>query len=136
MFLADVPSVGFKVFHVSRSRGDDRVRAATLRVTPTSLENSRDILSRSTQTATSRRRSIDKDAKHELLKAPVRARDARRPVARQAGVADALRDGEAPVREYVAGPPVMRIVEHGPVRAAIEITRQARRVRRSCSRSR
>jgi alpha-mannosidase len=121
LFLADIASVGFKVFEVLP--GVSRPSApSSLAVTTSSLENQRyqvqidpngDLAS-----------IFDKEAGHELLQRPARLE---------------LRDDPSPdkpawrilwdtinssPREFVSAPQV-RVVERGPVRVAVEITRMA-----------
>jgi alpha-mannosidase len=121
LFLADVPSVGFKVFHVSAG-----ARAAAVETSvaagPMTLENNRLAVrvDRNGDIAS----IYDKDARRELLKAPVvlELRDNPSP---PWPAWEVLYDTvQAPAREFVARPTI-RIVERGPVRAALEITRRA-----------
>jgi alpha-mannosidase len=121
LFLADVPPVGYKVFEV-RPAAASTPRRSPLRITPSSLENARYAVRIDSNGDLSS--VFDKEAGRELLKGPARLE---------------LRDDPSPdkpawrilwdtvnsaPREYVAGPQV-RIVERGPVRIALEITRQA-----------
>lgn len=136
LFLPELPSVGFKVFHV-RAKADraDRQRSTTgpqgassssgassLVVTQTTLENNRLAVTIDRNGDIS---SIyDKDAKHELLSAPVML-ELRDNLSPPWPAWEVLYDTvQAPAREYVAKPTI-RIVERGPVRVALEITRRA-----------
>ncbi|HEV8366864.1 MAG TPA: glycoside hydrolase family 38 C-terminal domain-containing protein [Pyrinomonadaceae bacterium] len=120
LILADVPAVGFRVFDV-RPSVTSGIKSG-LAVSERSLENARyrvrldengDVAS-----------ILDKEAGTELLKAP----------ARLELLDDRSVDWPAweiqweavrkPPRAYVAGPQV-RIVENGPVRVALEVTRSA-----------
>jgi len=119
LFLADMPSVGYKVFHITPAAAAD---AGRLDITATSLENNRLAvkIDRNGDIAS----IYDKDARRELLSAPVmlELRDNPSPPWPAWEVLyDTVR---APAREYVARPTI-RIVERGPVRVSLEITRQA-----------
>ena len=128
LFLAEMPSIGYKVFHVSpsgdRSRYRDQVPlpGTGLEVTATSLENNRLAvkIDRNGDIAS----IYDKDAKRELLSAPIML-EMRDNLSPPWPAWEVLYDTvRAPAREYVARPTI-RIVERGPVRVALEITRQA-----------
>ncbi|HET7618636.1 MAG TPA: glycoside hydrolase family 38 C-terminal domain-containing protein [Vicinamibacterales bacterium] len=127
LFLAELPSVGYKVFHVSAGAADQaglktRPTSSGLKATVSGLENNRlrvridengDIAS-----------IYDKAAKHELLRAPImlELRDDPSPSWPAWEILyDTVR---APAREFVANPEV-KVVENGPVRVALEITRKA-----------
>ena len=121
LFLADVASIGFKVFEVST--GAPRARAnSLLSVTTSSLENARykvkidangDIES-----------IFDKKTGHELLKAPIRLELRNDPSPDKPAWRILWDTINSSAREYVTGPQV-RVVERGPVRIALEITRKA-----------
>jgi alpha-mannosidase len=121
LFLADVPSIGFKVFEVSK--GAPRSRASSsLSVTPSSLENARykvridangDLES-----------IVDKQAGRELLKAPMRLELRNDPSPDKPAWRILWDTINSSPREYVTAPQV-RVVERGPVRIALEITRKA-----------
>jgi alpha-mannosidase len=139
LFMADMPSVGFKVYNavplatsISASSAAAVVSAgAALRVTSNSLANARyqvkidangDIAS-----------VMDKDAKRELLKAPIRLEMRDNPSPDKPAWRILYETVTAPVREYVgaassalpSGRPVVKVIERGPVRVALEITRKA-----------
>src|SRR5262249_176701 len=119
--LADMPSVGFKVFHVT---GLSRTALAEshLRVTPSSVENNR--ISVKIDQNGDISSIFDKDARRELLRAPATI-ELRADPSPQWPAWEVLYGGvEAPAREYLARPTV-KIVERGPVRVALEITRKA-----------
>ncbi len=119
VFLGTVPSLGYRVFTVSAAAAAPET---ALKVTTTSLENNRisvkidqngDIAS-----------IYDKDAKHELLKAPImlELRDNPSP---SWPAWEVLYDVvQAPAREYVSNPTI-KVIERGPARVAVEITRKA-----------
>jgi alpha-mannosidase len=121
LFLADVPSIGFKVFEVST--GAPRSRASSsLSVTASSLENARykvridangDLES-----------IVDKQAGRDLLKAPIRLELRNDPSPDKPAWRILWDTINSSPREYVTAPQV-RVVERGPVRIALEITRKA-----------
>ena len=121
LFLASVPSVGFAVYDIQAADAPAPV-ATSLSVTESSLENGRyrvrldsngDIAS-----------IFDKRLERELLAAPARLEiktdNPRNWPAWNMDWEDQMR---AP-RAYVAGPVRVRIVEQGPVRVALEVTRR------------
>ena len=127
LFAADVPSVGFAVAHVGSDSIEDAQRrtalapAGLLKATPASLENSRYLV---TIDANGDIASIfDKDARRELLKSPIRLELRDDPSPDKPAWRILYETVSAPVREYVMAPQI-RIVENGPVRVALEITRK------------
>jgi alpha-mannosidase len=131
LFLAKVPSIGFAVFDVqpggasapARAQASPKKAAApALSVTETGLENARyrlaidqngDIAS-----------LFDKALNRELLSAPARLEiKTDNPRNWPAWNMDWDDQTRAP-RAYVHGPASVRIVERGPVRVALEITRE------------
>jgi alpha-mannosidase len=121
VFMADVPSMGFGVFHVSAAAAAEPA-ATSVKATASSLENNRirvridengDIAS-----------IYDKDAKHELLTAPVMLELRDNPSPAWPAWEVLYETVQAPAREYVANPTV-KVIERGPVRAGLEITRKA-----------
>jgi alpha-mannosidase len=121
LFLADMPSVGFKVFDV-RAANTAAPTAGALRVTASSLENERYAVSVDANGDISS--VVDRAAKRELLKSPVRLEMRDNPSPDKPAWRILYETVTAPVREYPTKP-VIRIVERGPVRVALEITRQA-----------
>ena len=121
LFLAKLPSVGFAVYDVQPAQAT--AAASELKVTESSLENARyrvridndgDVAS-----------IYDKALKRELLSAPARlALQTEHPFDWPAWNMD-WADQQKPPRGYVGGPAKVRIVENGPVRVAIEVTREA-----------
>jgi alpha-mannosidase len=122
VFLADMPSVGFKVFEVREGAGYHDPGSTGLRVTPSSLENARYRVNIDTNGDIAS--IFDKAAKRELLKSPVRLEMRDNPSPDKPAWRILYETVTAPVREYPVKP-VVRIVERGPVRVALEITRQA-----------
>jgi alpha-mannosidase len=121
LFVAQAPSAGYAVYSVEPVR-----RAKTnsaLKVSQNSLENARyrvgvdangDIVG-----------IFDKQLNKELLSAPVRlAFQTEKPEQWPAWNMD-WADQQKPPRGYVSGPAQIRIVENGPVRVALAVTRQS-----------
>jgi alpha-mannosidase len=121
LFLAEMPSVGFKVFSVLPGASHRRA-GSSLSVTTASLENARyrvkidsngDLAS-----------ILDKEAGHELLKAPIRLEMRNDPSPDKPAWRILWDTVNSPPRQYVTAPQV-RVVERGPVRVTLEITRKA-----------
>ncbi|WP_348641819.1 alpha-mannosidase [Terriglobus albidus] len=121
LFLATVPSVGYAVYHVQAAQ--KAAPSTGLKVTNSFLENARYLVKLNADGDVS---SIyDKQTKKELLSAPVRlAISNDKPKQWPAWNMDFDQEQAAP-RSYVAGKPTIRIKENGPVRVALEITREA-----------
>ena len=121
LFVASAPSVGYAVFDVRAAAAPQS--SGDLKVTLSSLENAR---YRVTLNAAGDVSSIlDKSLNKELLSAPVRlaiSNDA--PRQWPAWNMDFDQEQAAP-RAYVGGPARVRIVENGPARVAIEVSREA-----------
>lgn len=120
LFLARVPSVGYAVYDVRGSAVPQP--SGALKVTPSLLENNRYRVSINTAGDVSS--IFDKSLNKELLSAPVRlaiSNDA--PRQWPAWNMDFDQEQAAP-RAYVSGPAKVRIVENGPARVAIEVTRE------------
>src|SRR5579864_2914707 len=123
LFPADVPSVGFKVFDVETAAGlDDQSGPSGLSATPNALENERytvkiddngDIAS-----------IYDRASARELLRAPIRLEMRDDPSPDKPAWRILYSTITAPVREFPMKPRT-RVVESGPWRAAVEISRQA-----------
>ena len=120
LFLAQAPSVGYAVYHVvpAESSATDE----TVAVTESSLENARYRVQVNQDGDVS---SIyDKSLSKELLSAPIRlAISTDVPKQYPAWNMDFDQEQAAP-RAYVSGPAQIRIVERGPVRVSLEVTRQ------------
>jgi len=121
LFLAKVPSVGFAVYDV-RPADTPAAESSALKVSESSLENAR---YRVTIDENGDVASIyDKSLKRELLKAPARlALQTEHPFDWPAWNMD-WADQEKPPRGYVSGPAQIRVAENGPVRVAVEVTRE------------
>jgi len=127
LFLAKVPSVGYAVYDVQASdvqlnSSPNSAAASTLKVTESSLENARYRLqiNESGDVAS----IFDKTLNKELLKAPARlAFQTEKPHDWPAWNMD-WADQQKPPRNYVGGKAVMRVVENGAVRVALQVERE------------
>jgi len=121
LFLAKVPSVGFAVYDVRPADSSSAV-SPELKASESSVENAR---YRVTIDANGDVSSIyDKSIKKELLAAPARlALQTEHPFDWPAWNMD-WADQRKPPRGYVSGPAQVRVVEKGPVRVAVEVTRE------------
>ena len=120
LFLAKVPSVGYAVFDVRP--GGKTEHSKELKVTETSLENAR---YKVTLNAAGDVSSVfDKSINKELLASPMRlAINNDAPKQWPAWNMDFDQEQAAP-RAYIGGTAKARIVENGPVRIAVEVTRE------------
>jgi alpha-mannosidase len=119
LFLAKTPSVGFVVYDVSPATV---AGSSTLKVSESSLENGRYrvILDGNGDISS----IFDKSLNRELLSAPARlAISYDNPAQWPAWNMDWDQEQAAP-RSYVSGPVKVRVVENGPVRVAVEVTRE------------
>jgi alpha-mannosidase len=120
LFLAQVPSVGYSIYHLlpAESAGAN----GPVKGTESSLENARYRVQLNQDGDVS---SIyDKTLSKELLSAPIRlAISTDIPKQYPAWNMDFDQE-QAPPRSYVGGPAQIRIAESGPVRVALEVTRQ------------
>jgi alpha-mannosidase len=116
IFLAKVPSVGFAVYDVQGGQAKapllrDSLENARYKIT---IDNNGDIA-----------QIVDKKQKKDLLTAPIRlALQSERPHDWPAWNMD-WEDQKQPPRGFVSGPAAVRVVEHGPARVAVEVTREA-----------
>jgi alpha-mannosidase len=120
LFMAKVPAAGFAVFD-ARSGAPSEAKS-TLRVAENSLENQyyRITLNADGDIASIFEKSIGK----ELLAAPARlAISYDNPRQWPAWNMDWDQE-QAPPKAYVTGPAHMRVVENGPARVAVEVTRE------------
>lgn len=120
LFLAKAPSVGYAVYDV---RPASAARPSSeLKVTADSLENARYRVRLNKDGDVSS--IFDKKLNKELLSAPMRlAISTDAPHMWPAWNMDFDQEQAAP-RSYVSGPAKVRIVESGPVRVAIEVSRE------------
>ena len=120
VFAAKVPSVGFAVYDV---RPAEAPMASTLKVGPSSLENSRYRVALDGDGDVSS--IFDKSIGRELLAAPARLEiKTDKPAQWPAWNMD-WADQSRPARTYVGGPAKVRVVENGPARVAVEVSREA-----------
>jgi alpha-mannosidase len=118
LFVAKVPSVGYAVYDV---RPSAKPSASALSVSANSLENAR---YKVTVDANGDIGSVfDKSLNRELLSAPARLSfHYENPSAWPAWNMD-WEDRVKPARGYVSGPAQIRVVESGPARVSLEVTR-------------
>jgi alpha-mannosidase len=113
---------GFQGVRRAKRTGYYDIRSTGLRVTASSLENSRYRVNIDTNGDIAS--VFDKEAKRELLESPIRLEMRDNPSPDKPAWRILYETVTAPVREYPTKP-VIRIVERGPVRVALEITRHA-----------
>ena len=120
LFLAKVPSVGYAVYDVRP--GGKTEHSKELKVTDTSLENAR---YKVTLNAAGDVSSVfDKSINKELLASPMRlAINNDAPKQWPAWNMDFDQEQAAP-RAYIGGTAKARIIENGPARIAVEVTRE------------
>jgi alpha-mannosidase len=120
LFVAKAPSVGYAVYHVSPA--SEQGQSSDLKVTSSSLENARYRIQLNSDGDVSS--VYDKQLKKELLSSPIRlAISNDKPKVYPAWNMDFYQEQAAP-RTYVSGPAQIRIKEQGPVRVALEVTRE------------
>ena len=120
IFLAKVPSVGYAVYDVRP--GGEAASSSELHVSDNELENEfyRVRLNSDGDVAS----IFDKKLNKELLASPARlAISYDNPIQWPAWNMDWDQEQAAP-KEYVSGPAKMRIVENGPARVAIQVSRE------------
>jgi len=130
LFLARVPSVGYAVYHVEAATAavpatsDLKVQAEQQGIqTITHLQNARYRVTMNSDGDVSS--VFDKALNRELLSAPIRlALSTDAPHQWPAWNMDWDQVHAAP-RAYVGGPAKVRVVENGPARVAVEVTREA-----------
>jgi alpha-mannosidase len=121
LFLAKAPSIGYAVYDIRPAQTP--AASTELKVTPSTLENARYRISLDTNGDVTS--IFDKSLNKDLLAAPMRlaiSNDA--PKQWPAWNMDFDQEQAAP-RAYVEGPAKIRVVENGPVRVAIEVSREA-----------
>jgi alpha-mannosidase len=120
IFLASVPSVGYAVYDVQAGPG--AAEAETLKVSQNSLENQ---YYRVTLNADGDVASIfDKSLGRELLAAPARLAISYDNPEHWPGWNMDWDQEQATPKVYVSGPAKIRVVENGPARVAIEVSRE------------
>jgi alpha-mannosidase len=119
LFVAKAPSVGYAVYHLVPARSASA--NAALKVTTSTLENA--VYRVEIDPAGDIASIFDKQLNKELLSAPIRlAITTDSPKQYPAWNMD-YEQVEAAPRAYVGGPAKIRIVENGPVRVALEVSR-------------
>ncbi|MGB6687622.1 MAG: glycoside hydrolase family 38 C-terminal domain-containing protein [Terracidiphilus sp.] len=121
LFLAKAPSVGYAVYDVRRA--ESPAGAGELKVSEKSLENARYKIALNDDGDVAS--IFDKSLGKELLSSPMRlaiSNDA--PKQWPAWNMDFDQEQAAP-RAYVGGPAKIRVVEDGPARVAVEVSREA-----------
>jgi alpha-mannosidase len=121
IFLASVPSVGYAVYDVRPGAGATET-PSQLHVSERSLENEsyRIQLNEDGDVAS----ILDKKINKELLAAPARlAISYDNPAQWPAWNMDWEQEQASP-KQYVSGPAKIKVVENGPVRVAVEVTRE------------
>ena len=120
LFLARVPSVGYAVYDVQP--GAKQATESSLKVTESSLENARYKIALNGDGDVAS--IFDKKLNRELLQAPIRlAIKSDTPKQWPAWNID-WSEQQKPPRSYVSGPVQIRISESGPVRVALEVSRE------------
>jgi alpha-mannosidase len=124
LFLADMPSAGFKVFevHAAMRWPSPQSVSSSLSVTTSTLGSARYAVKIDSNGDISS--IVDKEAGQELLQAPVRLEMRNDPSPDKPAWRILWDTVKSAPREYVTAPEV-RVIEHGPVRVAVEITRKA-----------
>ena len=120
VFVGTVPSLGYRVFNVVPAAAADS--ASALKVSASLLENNR--ISVKIDQNGDISSIYDKDAKHELLRAPIMLELRDNPSGSWPAWEVLYDTVQSPAREYVSDP-VIKIIERGPARVALEITRKA-----------
>lgn len=120
VFLAKALSAGFAVYDI---RPAESPMASALKAGPASLENSRYRVS--LNEAGDVASIFDKAVGRELLAAPARLEIKTDQPAQWPAWNMDWADQSRPARAYVGGPAKVRIVENGPARVALEVSRSA-----------
>ena len=125
LVLATVPSVSFTTFDVKPADAAAATPASELKVSPTSLENSRYRVS--INAAGDVEQVVDKaNGDHPLLAKAIRLGFLHENPSQYPAWNMDWEDRQKECQQYVGGPAKVRVVEDGPVRVAVEITREAR----------
>ena len=120
LFVAKAPSVGYAVYDVRRAAGEQR--SPELKVTESLLENARYRVALSADGDVT---SIyDKALKKELLAGPIRLAISNDAPRQYPAWNMEFEQEQAAPRAYVSGPAKIRIVEDGPVRVAVAVSRE------------
>lgn len=125
LFAAKAPSVGYAVYDVVGDAMGSNTQPSSLdlKITESSLENARYRMQLDKNGDVSN--IFDKRTNRELLNAPIRlAVSTDNPRQWPAWNMD-FEDEQRPPRSFVSGPAKVRIVENGPVRVSVEVTRES-----------
>jgi alpha-mannosidase len=121
-FLAKVPSVGFAVYDARLTASESHAESS-LRVAEKRIENERYAVQ--LDDAGDVASIFDKPAKRELLSGPARlGLHYENPRNWPAWNQD-WSDRQQPAKEFVGGPATIRVVERGPARVAVEVSRES-----------
>ncbi len=122
LFLADMPSVGYKTYDV-RPSGSPCTMSTGLRVTNSTLENNyyKVVINSDGDIAS----VFDKVNNKELLSAPSRLELLNDSSTSWPSWEIMYNDVASAPKAYVSGPAEVKIVENGPARVALQVTRKA-----------
>jgi alpha-mannosidase len=124
LVLATVPSVSFTTFDV-RPSTEAESKTSPLSVSPTALENARYAVTINADGDVAQ--VLDKaNGNRPLLSGPIRLGFLHENPTQYPAWNMDWEDRQKACQEYVGGPATVRVVENGPVRVAVEITRHAR----------
>jgi alpha-mannosidase len=121
LFLAKAPSCGFAVYDVQSSR--EKVATAGPKIQENSIENEK--LRVTISDAGEISSIFDKQANREVLSAPIRLAFLYENPSQYPAWNMDWDDRKNPPRSYVTGNAKMEVVESGPVRSTIEVTRES-----------
>jgi len=120
LFVAKAPSVGYAVYHVEKNAAAQGT--GELKVTTSTLENARYLVKLDVHGDVSS--VLDKTLNKELLAAPVRLAISKDVPVRYPAWNMVFEQEQAEPLAYADSPVSTRIVENGPARVAIEVTRK------------
>jgi alpha-mannosidase len=120
-FLASAPSVGYAVYHAEDLNAPS-TSSSSLQVSESGLENDRYRIKLDENGDVSS--IFDKKFNRELLSAPIRLGILTDNPRHWPAWNMDFEDEQRPLRSYIGGPATVKVVEHGPVRVAVEVTRE------------
>jgi alpha-mannosidase len=120
LFLAKAPSVGYAVYDIRRA--ETAASSAELKVSDTTLDNARYRVTISTDGDVTS--IFDKSLNKELLAGPVRLAISNDAPKQWPGWNMDFAQEQAVPRAYVGGAAKIHVVENGPVRVAVEVSRE------------
>ena len=125
LFVAKVPGTSFATFKVKDAADIDAQRPVSpLKVTPDTVENARYKVT--VNPAGDVAEVFDKANHRNLISAPIRLGFLHQNPSQFPAWNMDWEDRQHECQEYVGGPATIKVVESGPVRVALEITREAR----------